>query len=202
MGKKPSSQPKKAFKTFRTYKIPKNCTRCRRTGHLVKDCTWMYDVKDRIIKSTEKERKSVSDKLPREDETNEIEPFISRGANFIPFNDGVDNVSTGPGLYELGVLTSKNAKQISVLYVGMSGNVKERLTDHITGEIRIVNGRERSSHLTRWIDDYKRQKKPLFYRYVPLDTWDIAKQEESALLRRFFYAWNIDENDKISHHQL
>jgi len=162
-----------------------------------------------LIKGDAKKRTGAGGRQLRETSKIPSRYFVENDGKFTEFDlDAIKALeSCVPGIYELAIAKATKRKNITttsldlterdliVVYVGMSTNLKERMKDHYYGD-RVVDGMRRTSNIAREIADARRQKYTIYFRVSKYhDT--LAKETESSLLDGYDYAWNLEENGKV-----
>jgi hypothetical protein len=196
---------------------PKYCHRCKRGGHAALHCIFPTDVNGHLIKGDMVERirhVMKSGKIRREDSNsseNSVikEQFPIENVDFAQLDtSNIESIkSCLPGIYEIALrlCTSHGTKKepkikydekLTVVYVGMSSDLRERLLDHFKGDRITQEGYRRISNIGNEIQDSRKKGYWVYYRYWECENEGIAKQLESDMLSRYDYAWNIEENDK------
>ncbi|KAH7572159.1 hypothetical protein ACOSP7_015203 [Xanthoceras sorbifolium] len=111
---------------------------------------------------------------------------------------------TSPGVYELGIAVSPNAKidsnGVVVVYLGQADNVRTRLQCY--GRSGAHLNKPNHCGLKRepgYFEDIFSSGYPIVYRWVPMKSKADALKVEAQLLDRFDYAWNKGSNGARRH---
>ena len=192
------------------------CKRCGRRGHHWYECRRVDSIDKRLIRTTESEKIKMQTSSPgKAPQTKRIargsvslDPFYLYPACYhsqwmtLDNSEIESNVGHGiPGVYELAQKSAKSGKS-SVVYVGMSCNVRERLKDHHFRRRISYAGIERTSNLRRYVEDVRKRGMEICFRWLALTSGRQAKEVESELLEKYDYPWNIDENGKSGRYVL
>lgn len=123
-------------------------------------------------------------------------------------NKNIGKLEKVPAIYEIAISKKIKEKKI-VVYLGMTGNVYERMLDHCNGERdyeigesysetgeRVTEIGVRKSNIRKHTADAKQKNYQLLFRYHETKTREEAGKMEGEILAAFNYAWNIGENSK------
>lgn len=97
-------------------------------------------------------------------------------------------------VYEIAQMDRDGSKR--VVYLGMTGCVRERMLDHYFGRRFSNTGIERLSNIRHHKRDAILKGYSIHYRYRVVDSRMVSTKLESTLLKKYNYPWNIDENGK------
>lgn len=167
------------------------CKNCDKQGHKTRDCKSRKNKAGEFMSNaTEYEDPNRTDR----NSVDEIETFKGIVWNSFIIEDLYKIPIDQAAVYEIAQVDSDG--KMRVLYLGMSGCVRERMLDHHFGR-RLSNiGKERSSNIREYKKDAISKGFVIFYRFRIVSTRNEALALESSLLDEFNYPWNIDENGK------
>ena len=84
------------------------------------------------------------------------------------------------GIYELGLTSTAQSKDICVVYIGYTENIADRISCYC----------RTSSHKATEINAALRRNYNVFVRFNISDTGENAKRAETNILMKVTYAWN------------
>jgi hypothetical protein len=121
------------------------------------------------------------------------DPFFQQFWYFFT-KENVDNVPNSSGVYELSY--SRSDMLPVCVYVGHSGNLQERLLDHLFGERISSNGTFRKSNLRDEKIFAEANGCHFSFRYLLCKSKGHAECLEQSFLSSYNYFWNLKDNDK------
>jgi hypothetical protein len=116
--------------------------------------------------------------------------------------ENINSLPNKPGVYEIAFwqITKAGGKRCqTVVYVGETGDLKERLLDHFFKVGRIDSkGRYRDpSNIGKELQGLLDEGFVMFFEVIELETKHEAEVVEKDLLRKYDYAFNLKDNRKV-----
>jgi hypothetical protein len=181
--------PNKKAKRFPFWLV---CSTCGRQGHKSKDCHSISYRGGEFIRTVD--TYEDLDRIPRSS-VDEIPSFENIEWRTFQKDELYEIPIDRSAVYEIAQ-KDESTEEIHVVYLGMSGCVRERMLDHHFGRRFSNTGIERLSNIRHHKRDAIAKGYTILYRYVEVNTRGAAKELETMILNEFNYAWNIDENGK------
>jgi hypothetical protein len=183
------------------------CRLCGYQGHAEKNCN--FDISEDEIEEIgnfeESDEVIVENGHFFEDSDDEWKPdrqvtIIDQKDSFFQqcwyflVKENVENIPNSPGVYELSY--SKRDTLPVCAYVGHSGNLKERLQDHLYGERITPYGMFRKSNIQDEKSFTESKGFHFSFRYILCKSKGHAECIEQSYLSSFNYMWNLKDNNK------